>query len=120
MVLKCIQLQVTVFTIQVLDTRDNSELGMPPKPTEQLTGSGTELYNIDFDPVKLKEGAVVSQSTLLPSEWAVGSCVNSCHVMWCAHKAHTLGGRRELYEWPDSVVTRYQDVMKILPIKFLR
>ena len=41
---------------------------MPPKPTEQLTGSGTELYNIDFDPIKLKEGAVVSQSTLLPSE----------------------------------------------------
>lgn len=57
-----------MFTIQVLDTRDNPELGMPPKPTEQLTGSGTELYNIDFDPVKLKEGAVVSQSTLLPSE----------------------------------------------------
>jgi len=60
-------LKVTVSVIQVLDTRDNPELGMPPKPTEQLTGSGTELYNIDFDPIKLKEGAVVSQSTLLPS-----------------------------------------------------
>ena len=64
----CVWLQVVVLTIQLLDTRDNPELGMPPKPTEQLTGSGTELYNIDFDPVKLKEGAVVSQSTLLPSE----------------------------------------------------
>jgi len=61
-------MKVTVSTIQVLDTRDNPELGMPPKPTEQLTGSGTELYNIDFDPIKLKEGAVISQSTLLPSE----------------------------------------------------
>lgn len=60
-----------MFTIQVLDTRDNPELGMPPKPTEQLTGSGTELYNIDFDPAKLKEGEVVSQSTLLPSEYLI-------------------------------------------------
>lgn len=55
----------------MLDTRDNPELGMPPKPTEQLTGSGTELYNIDFDPVKLKEGAVISQSTLLPSKCTI-------------------------------------------------
>ena len=60
--------QLVFINIQVLDTRDNPELGMPPKPTEQLTGSGTELYNIDFDPAKLKEGAVVSQSTLLPSK----------------------------------------------------
>ena len=70
-VLKYVQLLVTVLIIQVLDTRDNPELGMPPKPTEQLTGSGTELYNIDFDPVKLKEGAVVSQSTVLPSECSI-------------------------------------------------
>ena len=35
---------------------------MPPKPTDALTGSGAEFYNIDFDPEKLKAGAVVSQS----------------------------------------------------------
>ncbi|XP_065899983.1 protein flightless-1 homolog [Dysidea avara] len=58
------------LNLEVLDTRDNPELGMPPKPTEQLTGSGTELYNIDFDPIKLKEGAVVSQSTLLPTSFS--------------------------------------------------
>lgn len=109
-----------MFTIQVLDTRDNPELGMPPRPTEQLTGSGTELYNIDFDPVKLKEGAVVSQSTLLPSEYLIVSLIIIMKCAMCTCKVPILGGRRELYEWPDYVATHYQDVMKVQLIKFLR
>lgn len=50
----------------------------------------------------------------------INSGVDNGHEMWCMHKVHILGGRKELYEWPDSVVTRYQDGMKILPIKSLR
>lgn len=48
--------------MQEYDTHDNPHLVMPPKPTDALTGSGAEFYNIDFDPEKLKAGAVVSQS----------------------------------------------------------
>ena len=48
--------------VQEYDTQDNPNLVMPPKPTDALTGSGAEFYNIDFDPEKLKAGAVVSQS----------------------------------------------------------
>ena len=45
---------------------DNPDLVMPPKPTDDVSGSGAEFYNIDFDSERLKAGAVVSQSKPVP------------------------------------------------------
>lgn len=42
---------------------------MPPKPKEQVKGSGAEWYNIDFDPEILKKGAVVASSKVLKGEY---------------------------------------------------
>ena len=39
---------------------------MPPKPSDDVSGSGAEFYNIDFDSERLKAGAVVSQSKPVP------------------------------------------------------
>ena len=50
----------------------------------------------------------------------IDSGVDNCCEMWRVHKAHILGGRRELYEWPGSVVTHCQEGMKVLLIKCLR
>lgn len=52
---------------QKLDIQDNPNLVMPPKPTEQVKGSGAEWYNIDFDPEILKGGAVVASATVILS-----------------------------------------------------
>lgn len=38
---------------------------MPPKPKEQVKGSGAEWYNIDFDPEILKKGAVVATAKVI-------------------------------------------------------
>lgn len=40
---------------------------MPPKPEEGQMGSGEQLYNIDFDIDKLKQGAVVSETEAKPT-----------------------------------------------------
>ena len=53
--------------LQKLDIQDNPNLVMPPKPTEQVKGSGAEWYNIDFDPEILKGGAVVASATVILS-----------------------------------------------------
>ena len=42
---------------------------MPPKPVQQVKGSGAEWYNIDFDPEILKKGAVVSSAQVIKGEW---------------------------------------------------
>ncbi len=44
---------------------------MPPKPTEQVKGSGAEWYNIDFDPEILKKGAVVASAKVIKGQWLV-------------------------------------------------
>ena len=41
---------------------------MPPKPTEQVKGSGAEWYNIDFDPEILRQGAVVAASQVIKGQ----------------------------------------------------
>ena len=41
---------------------------MPPKPTEQVKGSGAEWYNIDFDPEILKQGPVVATAKVIKGE----------------------------------------------------
>jgi Leucine-rich repeat (LRR) protein len=51
--------------LEKLDTRDNPDLTMPPKPVQQVKGSGAEWYNIDFDPEILKKGAVVSSAQVI-------------------------------------------------------
>ena len=54
--------------MQKLDIRDNPKLVLPPRPKEQVKGSGAEWYNIDFDPEILKKGAVVAASKVLKGE----------------------------------------------------
>ena len=54
---------------QKLDIRDNPDLTMPPKPVQQVKGSGAEWYNIDFDPEILKKGAVVSSAQVIKGQW---------------------------------------------------
>jgi Leucine-rich repeat (LRR) protein len=51
--------------LENLDIRDNPDLTMPPKPVQQVKGSGAEWYNIDFDPEILKKGAVVSSAQVI-------------------------------------------------------
>ena len=41
---------------------------MPPKPKEQVKGSGAEWYNIDFDPEILKKGAVVATAKVIKGQ----------------------------------------------------
>ena len=41
---------------------------MPPKPKEQVKGSGAEWYNIDFDPEILKRGAVVATAKVIKGQ----------------------------------------------------
>jgi hypothetical protein len=41
---------------------------MPPKPVQQVKGSGAEWYNIDFDPEILKKGAVVSSAQVIKGQ----------------------------------------------------
>ena len=41
---------------------------MPPKPKEQVKGSGAEWYNIDFDPEILKKGAVVASAKVIKGQ----------------------------------------------------
>lgn len=53
---------------QKLDIRDNPKLVMPPKPKEQVKGSGAEWYNIDFDPEILKKGAVVATAKVIKGQ----------------------------------------------------
>ena len=55
--------------MQRLDIRDNPKLVMPPKPKEQVKGSGAEWYNIDFDPEILKKGAVVATAKVIKGQW---------------------------------------------------
>ena len=60
---------------------DNPDLVMPPKPTDDVSGSGAEFYNIDFDSERLKAGAVVSQSKPVPRSFTsrmVGLLVYVC------------------------------------------
>ena len=54
--------------MQKLDIRDNPQLVMPPKPKEQVKGSGAEWYNIDFDPEILKKGAVVATAKVIKGQ----------------------------------------------------
>lgn len=68
---------------QKLDIRDNPDLTMPPKPVQQVKGSGAEWYNIDFDPEILKKGAVVSSAQVIKGQrlllhvttWSLCVCV---------------------------------------------
>ena len=55
--------------VQQLDVADNPSLVMPPKPKEQVKGSGDEWYNIDFDPDVLKKGAVVNTASVIKGKW---------------------------------------------------
>jgi Leucine-rich repeat (LRR) protein len=52
--------------LKEITTDDNPDLVMPPKPSDDVSGSGAEFYNIDFDSERLKAGAVVSQSKPVP------------------------------------------------------
>lgn len=52
-----------------MDIRDNPNLTLPPKPTEEVKGSGAEWYNIDFDPEILKKGAVVATAKVIKGQW---------------------------------------------------
>jgi hypothetical protein len=54
---------------QLLEVTDNPSLVMPPKPKEQVRGSGDEWYNIDFDPDVLKRGAVVNTPSVIKGTW---------------------------------------------------
>ena len=62
-----LSLSLSLSSSQKLDIQDNPNLVMPPKPTEQVKGSGAEWYNIDFDPEILKGGAVVASATVILS-----------------------------------------------------
>ena len=76
MIIKCVQfthcsslfLPPPLFPLQKLDIRDNPDLTMPPKPVQQVKGSGAEWYNIDFDPEILKKGAVVSSAQVIKGQ----------------------------------------------------
>lgn len=63
----------SLLSYQKLDIRDNPDLTMPPKPVQQVKGSGAEWYNIDFDPDILKRGAVVSSAQIIKGQWV---CLN--------------------------------------------
>ena len=73
------------YLLQKLDIRDNPDLTMPPKPVQQVKGSGAEWYNIDFDPEILKKGAVVSAAQVIKGQWvwSVGVASNNlqCDVI---------------------------------------
>lgn len=64
---------ISLLSYQKLDIRDNPDLTMPPKPVQQVKGSGAEWYNIDFDPDILKRGAVVSSAQIIKGQWV---CLN--------------------------------------------
>ena len=59
---------------------DNPDLTMPPKPVQQMKGSGAEWYNIDFDPEILKKGAVVSSAQVIKGQWA---WLRALHTVLC-------------------------------------
>ena len=60
---------ISLFVCQTLDVMDNPNLVMPPKPKEQVKGSGAEWYNIDFDPEILKKGAVVNTASVIKGQY---------------------------------------------------
>ena len=62
-----ISLEFDLF-IQRLDTSNNPNLEMPPKPKVEVPGAGPEFYHIDFDSKLLQQGAVVTSSKIAKSK----------------------------------------------------
>ena len=60
---------------------------MPPKPKEQVKGSGAEWYNIDFDPEILKKGAVVATAKVIKGQSLLKKTVSTidCYFYRCIH-----------------------------------
>lgn len=77
-----------LYTLQVLDIRDNPDLVMPPKPPELARGAWSEFYGVDFSLEHQQELAgiapVPSSADETPSKIARLLASMSAPVLWCS------------------------------------